>query len=331
MSDYFISSAKLMEIKGIPSIIFESNEADRLKELLTLFPLTILTVDVPLWSEMNLPPEIVIPPDASLRIEFSLDDIRPGILLYDMYIPADLRWQMMALNKKTRSLNIGIRDLQSGKVMAVPGRETPYILDWSGSGGLTYYLRSTLAQYGREWKKDNAYQVIAGLKSTMQEYGGYVTDLNSHIGLIYRAFAEFDKAKPHYVEEVKGARRKDGSFAMSASRGFNNLAVINKKEGDFQKALVSFRFALTLNPNYFEALTSIAGLIPDFDQASQFLGRAYRVRSEDPIWNTILHNFATAFEKTPEDVYDIIYAQAENADLEKPLYNIETMKQIMLV
>lgn len=331
MENELIESVNLVDVKGIPSFIFATRELEALKSLFIRFPITILTIDVGTFRQMPLSPEIVIPDDASLRIEFSLDDIHAGQLLWDMYIDGEKRGQMANLNLKTKSITLGIRDLSTGQIHFIPGNQTPYILDWSGSVGLIQSLRNVYLQSGRGWEKNNAYQIISEVLEEIKRLGGYVTTLHASIGLIYRDLGEFDKATPLYTEEIKGAHRPDGTFATSAMLGFNNLAVIYKKEGAFDKALLNFQFALALNPNYFEALVSIAGLIPDMNQALVYLGRAFRVQSRHPIWNTMLHNMASAYEEDPQRLYDLIFAEAEKADLGAPLVDKEILKRIKFI
>lgn len=331
MSEQLIEAVNLVDIKGVPSFIFTTNQLDRLKNLLSLFPLTLLTMDVHTFSKMPLSPDIVIPDDASLRIEFSLDDVQSGQLLWDMYIPADHHIQMANLNLQTKTLNIGIRDLASGKNFPIPGKQNPYILDWSGTGGLIFAIRMSQNQYERGWDHDNALDIIKGAQDEIGRLGGYVTGLHAHLGLVYREIGEFEKAKQCYMQEIRGARRQDGTFAQSAMLGFNNLAVIYKKEQAFQKAIHNFRFALALNPNYFQALISVSGLINDLNESLVYLGRAYRLQSENPIWNTILQNISTAYELSAQEVYDKIYAEAEKADLEKPLVNKAILKRIRFI
>lgn len=332
MEDALIDSVHLGDINGIPSFLFVTRHTDQLKRLFTLFPVSILTMDVPTMRGMPLSPDIVLPDDASLRIEFSLDDVQPDDLLWEMYIPAEKRWQMLALNLKSRSLNIGIRDSASGKVLPIPGRQTPHIMDWSGVSGLVRAIQAAnTRQGGSGWRKENAHNIIEGMEDVINRYGGYVTGLHANMGLVYRELGELDKAKPCYMREIRGAQRKDGSFARSAMLGFNNLAVVYKKEGAFDKSVQCFQLALALNPNYFEALISIAGLIPDIKQSTAYLGRAYRLQPESPIWGLLLHNMAEAHQLTPERVYDLVYEQAEEASLETALFDKAILKQIKLM
>ncbi|MEQ8677172.1 MAG: tetratricopeptide repeat protein [Aggregatilineales bacterium] len=235
MSNELIESVRLVDTEGVPSFIFTTQRAETLENLFRLFPLSIATLDVDTWRQMPLPPEIIIPEDASLRIEFSLDDVQSGQLLWEMYISGEIRWSMSARNLKSKTLNIRIQDKSSGKISQIPGNQSPYILGWSGTGGLVYAIRST-HRPGRGWEKNNAYQIIAGIEEQIKKSGGFVTTLHAHMGLIYRELGEFDKAKKCYVQEIRGARREDGFFTTSAMHGFNNLAVIYKKEQNFDKA-----------------------------------------------------------------------------------------------
>lgn len=331
MSDELIDSVNLIEINGIPSFIFVTKQTERLKSLFSLFPLNIISIDVPTWRKMPLPPDLIIPADASLRIEFSFEDTQPSELLWDFYIPAETRWNLKALNSKCKSMNIGIQDKTSKKIIPIPGREQPYIFDWSGLTGIVYYVRRTKDLSGKEWDKSNAYNIIEGMHEEITKCGGYITDMHTHMGLIYRRFGDFDKAKECYMQEIMGARRKDNMFARSAAHGFNNLAVIYKKENQYEKALVNFRFALAIHPNYFEALISMAGVLPNLKQSLAVLGRAYRIRSEDAIWNTIIQNLAEASGRSRQDIYDDIYSIARTTDLATPLFNKDILKQIKFV
>jgi len=330
VSESLIESVELVEVKRVPSFIFTTHSPERLQRLFRLFPLTILTLDVATWSQMPLPPNVVIPDDAALRIEFSLDDVQSGQLLWEMYISGKQRAKMANFNLQSKTLNIGIRNLTSGKIIPVPGKQVPYVLDWSGTGGLVYTIRNTNQLYGRGWEKKKAYQIIVGIEEQIDKHGGYVTALHAHMGLVYRDLGEFGKAKRCYLQEIRGAQRSDGTFGQSAMLGFNNLAVIYKKEQAFKEALQNFRFALALHPNYFQALVSVAGLITDINESIVYLGRAFHIQSENPIWNTIITNMASAYEQPPQAIYDRIYAAAEQANLEKPLIKLDILKEFHL-
>lgn len=330
MQNELIESVSLEEVKGIPSFIFTTQQVDKLKELFELFPLTILTVDVPMLRSLPTPEQMTIPDNASLRIEFSLDDIHPGDVLWDMYIDVETRQRMTQLNLRSKRINIGIREKYTEKLIAVPGRQYPYIVDWTGIGGLTLMLCLTHDQQGRELPKNLAQTFIKTMnEDSIDRYGGYVTALHAQMGLLYRRLGDFKKAKQCYMQEVKGAQRSDGSFTMSAMLGFNNMAVIHKKLGEHQPAILNFKLALALHPNYFQALVSIAGFFEP-QQSMSFLARAYRIQSGSPIWDSIFFNLANAYKVDAQQFANQVYENALKIDLESPIVDPSILKKVEL-
>jgi tetratricopeptide (TPR) repeat protein len=311
-----IDNVTLTSEAGLPTFTFITS-SPQFPRLYQLFPMGILTVDVPTLRQLPLPPFVQMPEDASLRIEFSLDDISSGELIWDIHLPAALRWELARVNQQSRTIQIILKNA-TGTVLALDVIK-PYILDWSGMVGLVMYIRNALTQGGRQWDKTNAYDILRGMQETVSKYGGYVTDLHSQMGLIYRTFGEFDKAHDCYVAEIKGAKKTDGSFTSSAMRAFSNLGVLYKKQLQIDKAIAAFRVALSMNPNYFEAHYSVAGCLEDTKLMIEHLACAFRLQPNHPLWNQIIYNMATGHGQPPQHLFDQIQIAAQDVDLDKKL------------
>jgi tetratricopeptide (TPR) repeat protein len=152
------------------------------------------------------------------------------------------------------------------------------------------------------------------------------------MGLICRSFNDFDKAIECYLEEIKGATRADGSFGKQATIAFNNLGVVYKKQLQIDKAIDAFKVAISMNPNYFEAYTSIAGcFFEDMNLNIKYFARAFRIRPDEQLWNHIVHSYSQAYRISPQTYFDKIQEESQKVDIsQKVAFDLDAFMRLKL-
>jgi len=316
-----IDDVRLIDHDDMPTFVFITSQYERLTEYFKLFSLSIIPVDVPIFRQLPLPENVDLPEDASLRLEFALDDVNPNNLLWVIHINADKRTKFHQLNHQNRRIAVVVKDAQ-GKQKPMRRIQEPYLLDWGGLVGLSMYMRVTIARSGREWGPANAQEILKGMQDSINHNGGYVSSMHGQMGLIYRTLGDFKQAEQCYIDEILGARRQDGTFNTLAVPAFAGLGVLYKRTQQLKKAADAFNVGLSIHPNHFESLVSIAGVLEDQKLAFRHLARAFCLRPQDPIWNQIVQSLAAVHQQPPQNLFNYIQSLSNEIDLaHKPTFD----------
>ncbi|HMA33814.1 MAG TPA: tetratricopeptide repeat protein [Chloroflexia bacterium] len=318
------SGVELVTEGGAPQPVFtlRTRDFDRAIKVLRLFPPALLPFNSALIHQFPLPPGVHLPRESRLWIEFSLDDAMPGNYQDRLVVPDAQIGALAAANTASRRLSIVLQE-EKGFFRKTVGRSeplhwsyAPYVLDWSGGLGVSVSARSGRGPIPAQMHT----LALEGLQKQLAEHG-YVTGLYTEIGMRYRLQEDWDQAIHCYVQEIVAGRTAAGGPGLGALQAFCNLGVVAKKLGDLQRARESFGIALGLNPNYFEALVSISGILEDTDLALNCVSRALRIRSDDPVFHTLVQAMAKAGVggTDPAVVAHAVQVRAAQLDITQPL------------
>jgi tetratricopeptide (TPR) repeat protein len=104
------------------------------------------------------------------------------------------------------------------------------------------------------------------------------------------------------------------------------------ERGQNDKAHDAFMTALAVNPNSYDTLTAIVGIIDDPTEALRFLGRAYRIRKQDDAWAGVVEEAAARFDRTPEQIEQAAAIIATQVDLSSRFdFDPASLKRLGLV
>jgi tetratricopeptide (TPR) repeat protein len=291
--------------------------------LLRIFPLTLLPVNLALMRQLPMAPGTKFPEGGHVMIEWSLTDPDPGHVIDSTVIPHNLHEQLAAANSASKSFTVMLEEKQGrfGKTRsdAIPGRYDPYLIDWGGALGYVTYVRTAWHTVTRE-KVDLLVQAIQGRLTNK----GPATGLYTELGYLYRLNEEWGKAIDSYLQEIRFGLKRDGRPGVGTMQAFCNLGVVYKKMGDPVRARDCFAIALHLNPNYFEPLISVAGVLEDFTQQLICLSRAYRIRPGDPVFSAAIQNFCGDHPHVIDEVGQWIKAMSADIDLAQRLSELDS-------
>lgn len=277
-----------------PVFTFYTKHFDETYELLRMFPVTIIPVGLSLLrtamehKNMQLPPHYQMHNECDLAIEFSLDDFDPYHIFYNVPVPRKVHQQLAKADYVAKDFSIVLQS-KSGQLFGKSQKAViersyhPYIIDWIGTLGFVFNLR----------RSANSEQYIKGLIKILLTHlaeHGYATGIFGEMGYLHRLIEDWHMAIQCYRTEIKANLTSNGILGFGAVRVLSNLGVVHKKLGNIEQAQDYFTLALSLNPNYFESLVSLAGIIDDPWTILSCLARAYRIRPGFPIFPELFDN-----------------------------------------
>lgn len=285
--------------------------------LFNMFRLTLLPVSIPAMKQLG-DSDVALPEGGSLFIEWSLHDLKPNMLLHSLVVP-DAQLEALELaNRTTKRIKVYVEGKEGRfakrKRVLVANIFEPYVLDWRGMTGLVRHLRRNAMQSGEALNEQDAYHLLTLLQMPLKD-NLPATGIYREMGFIYRQVGANDNAIASFQEEISFSMGKDGVPGAHAAQALRQLGLIYEANGQTNMAFDAFRAALAVNPNSFDTLTAIAGILTDATEALRYLGRAYRIRSEDAAWAGVIERAATAFNRTSQQIEQAIAIVATQVDL----------------
>jgi tetratricopeptide (TPR) repeat protein len=156
--------------------------------------------------------------------------------------------------------------------------------------------------------------MLKGMESQIK-FAGPATGLYCEMGMLYRLIEDYKGAVEYYHKEINLGLKRDGLPGVGTARAFSNLGVVYKKLGKYDLALDSFRVALGLNSNYFECLISMSGLANNINASLALMGRAYRIRAGDPLWQALFQNASAGFGLPVQEIVQKVEDLSTKVDL----------------
>lgn len=282
-----------------------------------VFHLTALPVNLACLRQ-NADPKAKFPKDSELWIEWYLADVEPGRPIDKTIIPAKVHIEMANANLHSRHFKIVLEEEKLG-FLGKPRREliadhAPFVLDWRGLEGSAVYARSA-------WQDpdyDHVEPVLDLLTQRLDEHGP-AAGLYTQMGLLYGLIGKHEQAIDCYAREIEMALQPNGRPGFGALAALCHLGAAFKQLEEFEFARAAYRLALTLNPNYYEPLVSLPGLLEDFGQQLLCLSRAYRLRPDDPRLAQGVEFMCEPFPHAAADVFHVIKELSQTVDLTRPL------------
>jgi tetratricopeptide (TPR) repeat protein len=315
-------TTELTTERGVPTPLFIAHTRlfDKASTILSTFYLDLSPLNIVLMQQLATPPGTKHPAGGKLAIEFSCNDPDPEHAFDVLVVPPTLQKELAAANRESRQLTIILQEEKralfgqpSTRSALIPGTYQPYVLDWNGMVGIVGRVRSALQQKGTP--PDDSF--TAALEGQIAEFG-VSTNLYTELGVLYRLREDFDRAIYYHREEIRFGLLPDGQPSKGSQRAFNNLGVVYKKRQEYDRARDSFIVALALNPNYFEALVSVAGVLGQAEAALVCVSRAYRIRPGDPALQQLITEMAPDYGQTPVGMLRQVERLAGQIDLTKP-------------
>ena len=298
-------------VDGKPQLLFvvHTTQFDAAAQVLRLFPLSPLPVNLRSLREMGAEG---LPDGIDLWIEWRLPDIEPDRPIGFTPIPLAQRDQLLALNGQ---------DMQFSVVLAEDNQNrrrarllyAPYLLDWYGFEGAAIIMRGSWRQPTRE----DVEPLVSWLNERIKA-GGLATGLFTQIGFAYRMIGEWDRAIEYYLKELQVGLKPDGQPGRGVLVTLCNLGTVYKKKQDFDRARLCYQLALQMNPNYFEALISLPGIMEGMDWQLVCLSRAYRLRPDDPYVSAAVQNLCASWPHTYPDIWSLVQRISREIDLAQP-------------
>ncbi len=314
-----ISVRKVVE-RGLPELVFvvHTQHFDAAAYLLHVFRMTLLPVNIPLLRQLPHVPGTEFPEGGYLMIEWSFADLDPGHVLDKTVIPQGLQDQLAEANSRSKGFTVILEEKSGrfGRIRSdtIPGTFEPYLIDWDGALGYVTYVRWAWRTVSKA-RVDLLLQAIQGRLASK----GPATGLYTEMGYLYRLNEEWGKAIDCYLREIRFGLTQDGRPGVGTMQAFCNLGVIYKKTGEPARARDCFAVALHLNPNYFEPLISIAGVLDDLMMQLMCLSRAQRIRPDDPVIPVSIHNLCGVRLNAIEEVGRWVKDMSSEIDLSQPL------------
>lgn len=306
--------------RGAPQLLFviQTRKFDLALQALQLFHLTLLPLNVQFMRQISGPDNKMFPQEADFWIEWALSDLTSTSLWRTVLRPAE-RDAWAALNAQSPRFMIVLEEEKRGlfgkpRREAVPGLYEPYRLDWQGIEGVATYLRSS-------WREVNPARIQAVLELLQQRLDehGPAAGLLTQMGFLYRVVGQLDQAEKCYLEEIRLGLRADGLPGPGAWTALCNLGTVYKKQQALERARLSYRLALLMNPNYFEVLLSLPGILEPLDHQLLCLGRAWRLRPTDPLLKAAVRNLCTEYPHAVDETARLIREIGQAMDLSRPL------------
>lgn len=315
-----ISWRKVTE-RGGPELQFvlHTKRFEEAAQALRLFHLSVLSVNIKFMRENVAGADSAFPKGVDLMLDWSLADPYPALKMNRLVIARQQLEEMASLNERDWRFHILLEE-ESGlfgkaRQWALPRAYAPYFIDWSGVEGVAVYVRSG---WGEDVGPDYLNRLIELIDSRLNGRGP-TTGLYTQKGFIYRVTGDWGAAIECYLEEIRLGLRPDGTPGLGALTAINNLGTLYKKQKEFEKARACYQLALHLNPNYFEPLVSLPGVLDDNGLMFVCLGRAYRIRRDDDFFANMLQNMGTPYPHTLRAAAKFVQDIAAATDLSQPL------------
>lgn len=309
------ASVRAVTEKGKARLVFTlpTKRFDEAAQLLKTFRLSVTPTGIAQLRALPPAPDITVPADGQLLLSFTLDDLAAFAPLAQIILPKN---QLPALTQANANGFSVVLEGPGGGLLAKPRTETfrfePYALDWEGWEGIALLVRI-------KWRDDPEAldSVLESLHNRLER--GAAAGLAEEVGFLYRLRDDWEQAIYWYQQEVRLHLRPDGRPGPGAARAFCNLGVIYKKRAEIERALACFKLALHLNPNYYEAIVSAAGLQPDLSASLQCLARLYCLRADDQLLTAMLRSFCGDLPLASEELVGVVRAASADVDLAAPL------------
>ncbi len=269
------------------SATFTTDNLDKARDHLTMAPPSIRTISYDLARYLK----VTKSEKTGLRIEFSCEDVDPE---HSWECELDIEKQKYFASHKNTGTPLAIQ-IQSTSAGSTPEKLYDYrglSIDWIGYTGLTTLIRSGGDPSQNEPKERSIASITQKIKDSGTSSGDYI-----EMGVCLRQLGRIDEAVDMYIKELQFAFSLDSQpFNPFTITAIQNIATAYKKKNDFGKAIVLYLIALTLNPNYFEALISACGLIDNAELSLKMAARAYKIRRNDDIAAILLQNHMGKYE-----------------------------------
>jgi tetratricopeptide (TPR) repeat protein len=299
------------------AFILHTRYFDKAVALFQLFRPTLLSVSIPGMKQLG-DTGVQLPETGSLYLEWSLHDLLPNMLMHTVVIPDNKLEALEQTNRQTRRLTLYLesKDGRFGKRKRslLPGLFEPYILDWRGMTGLVRYLRRNSMEKNATLDEQEAYHLLTLLQMPLKD-GLPATGIYREMGFIYRQMQAYESAIASFQEEISFGLSKEGVPAPHTAQSFRQMGLIYQTLEQRDKAFDAFRVALALNPNSFDTLIAITSILPDPTEALRYLGRAWRIRRDDPNWAHIMEEAAQNFNRTVSQIEQAVAIIATQVDL----------------
>lgn len=306
--------------RGSPQLAFvvQTRRFDAAAYLLRIFRLSLLPVNIPLLRGLPLAPDVRLPEGGDLMIEWSLADPDPVHVIDSTLIPYNLHDHLEHINTETGGFVVVLEEKQGrfGKTRsaAIPGRYEPYVIDWGGALGYFTYIRAAW----RAISQEGVDLLLRGVRDRLANKE-FATGLFTEMGYLHKLNGDWDLAAHCYLQEIRRGLNSDGRPGLGAMQAFCNLGVVYKQLGDLTRARDCFTLALFLNPNYFEPLLSVGGVLTDLDLQLMCLSRAYCIRPQDPMIGKAIQNLCGDRTMAFDEVARWVQEMGSEMDLAQPL------------
>ncbi len=296
-----------------PVLVLHTKQFEDASDLLRIFPVSILTVNRQSLKKLPVKTQLDTAGDEILALELSLDDPYPSNIIDRIVIPNDLLKRLQKWNAQHKWINFELQEekrLGKPRTAALPPIYKPYLVDWRGTQGLIFYLR--LAQGNRPNPG-----LLHSLELHVEKYGP-ATGLYYEMGYLNRLAENWDKAIDCYRKEIRFGLKSDGLPGIGGVRALNNMGVVYKKLGDLKLARHCLVLALSINPNYFEALVTLAGLMEQEHVAMSCLARAFAINSAYAGHPQLFRGAADFWQRDAQLITQYIQHEASQMDLSHP-------------
>ncbi|MCC6614611.1 MAG: hypothetical protein IT320_14110 [Anaerolineae bacterium] len=299
--------------------VLQTRYLERAATLLNMFRITLLPISVPSMAELG-DVDLDLPQGGQIFVEWSLHDLMPDTVLASVTIPDEQHDVLEYVNRETRQLTVYLEGKEGSgpfgkrKRVPLPDLLSPYMLDWCGIVGVVRFLRRRYVQANGGLSAQEARHLITLLETPIKD-GLPATGIYREMGLIYRLVNDLDQALRCLKEEILFNMDADGMPSIHTSQAFRQMGLIYRERGEHELAKDAFMAALAVNPNSYETLTALAGILDDPTDSMRYLGRAYRIRKQDSSWARVIEEAAAKHDRTVSQVVQAAAIIATQVDL----------------
>lgn len=310
------ATAQVRQEKGGPQLVFtlHTKRFDEAVQLLRAFRVSVTPFGVAQLRALPEPPDFEIPSDAHLLLQFTLDDVAPFMPIATLSVPKSQVAPLLQANTAGHGFSLSLDGGGGflGKSRIENWRYDNFLLDWEGWEGVSILVRTKWGD-----SPEATESILESLQNRLKR--GPAAGLQTEVGYLYRLQDEWDSAIYWYQQEVRFNQKADGAPGPGAARALCNLGVIHKKRRELDLARDYFNLALSLNPNYYEALLSNVGLQEDFGAILQGLTRVYRVRGDEQVLGTLLNTLCEGKPLAADELAAVVREASREVDLTHPL------------
>lgn len=325
-------SVQIQTERGSPQLVFviHTKHLEQASDLLRMYHLSPLPISIPMMKSLPLPPGYKIPTGGDLVIDWSLDDPNPDLIINNVVIPHNMYVPLAQANFDSKSFTVILEEkggvFGKTRTEVVPGIYESYFLDWDGVLGIAVYIR-------RGWRNVSR-KNVEGLLDAIRirfEDNGIATGLFTEMGYLYRLNEDWKSAAECYLQEIKFGLRSNDWPGLGTIKALGNLGVVFKRFEDYSKARDCFIVALMLNPNFFEGLMSVAGILENPETALKCLSRAYVIRPDDPRLPQAFESAATVLRQPTEKILKFAKKFGSQLDLSQPIAELKPTKPVSTI